>query len=60
MRIDRMEIYYVTFPLVYPWTTAYGSDPDGHSILVKLASGNSEGWGNPPPSTPPPTPPSRR
>ena len=45
MRIDRMEIYYVTFPLVYPWTTAYGSDPDGHSILVKLASGNSEGWG---------------
>ena len=45
MRIDRMEVYYVVFPLVYPWVTAYGADPDGHSILVKLASGNHEGWG---------------
>jgi len=45
MRIDRMEVYYVVFPLVYPWVTAYGADPDAHSILVKLVSGNYEGWG---------------
>ena len=45
MRIDRTEVYYVVFPLVYPWVTAYGADPDAHSILVKLVSGNYEGWG---------------
>ena len=42
MRIDRMEVYYVVFPLVYPWVTAYGADPDAHCILVKLVSG--DGW----------------
>ena len=45
MRIDRMEVYYAVFPLVYPWVTAYGADPDAHSIFVKLVSGNHEGWG---------------
>ena len=45
MRIDRMEVYYAVFPLVYPWVTAYGADPDAHSILVKLVSGDQEGWG---------------
>ena len=45
MRIDRIEVYYVVLPLIHPWTTAYGSDPDVHSILVKLVSGDHEGWG---------------
>jgi len=45
MRIDQMEIYYVVFPLIYPWRTAYGSDPDVHTILVKLCSGVHVGWG---------------
>ncbi|MCX5919459.1 MAG: o-succinylbenzoate synthase, partial [Deltaproteobacteria bacterium] len=45
MRIDRIEVYYVSFPLIYPWVTAYGADPDAHSIFVKLVSGNFEGWG---------------
>ncbi len=45
MRIDRMEVYYVVFPLVYTWVTAYGADPHAHGILVKLVSGDREGWG---------------
>ncbi len=45
MRIGRLELYYVVFPLIYPWTTAYGADSDVHTILVKLASGDHEGWG---------------
>jgi O-succinylbenzoate synthase len=32
-------------PLVYPFTTAYGSDDVIESILVKLISGDCYGWG---------------
>ena len=44
MRIDRLELYYVVFPLIYPWRTAYGADPDVHTILVKLF-GQTRGMG---------------
>ncbi|HPZ99815.1 MAG TPA: o-succinylbenzoate synthase [Phycisphaerae bacterium] len=44
-RIDAVELYHVRMPLVYPFTTAYGSDDVIESILVKLISGNSYGWG---------------
>ena len=26
MRIDRLDIYHVSMPLIYPWRTAYGED----------------------------------
>ncbi len=45
MRIDRMEVYYVALPLIYPWKTAYGEDADIHSVLVRMFSGDYEGWG---------------
>ena len=45
MRIDKIEVYYVVFPLIYPWKTAYGSDPDGHTIVVKMCSEDHVGWG---------------
>ena len=45
MRIERIEVYYVIFPLIYPWKTAYGADPDVHTILIKMGSGEYEGWG---------------
>ena len=45
MKIDRIEVYYVALPLVYPWKTAYGEDPDIHSVLVRMVSGEYEGWG---------------
>jgi len=51
MRIDRIEVHYVVLPRIHPWTTAYGSDPDVHSILVKFVSGDHEGRGRPLPST---------
>lgn len=45
MRIDRIEIYYVRLPLIYPWKTAYGEDADIHSVLFRMISGDCEGWG---------------
>lgn len=45
MRIDAIELYYVTLPLKYPWKTAYGEDSEIHSVLVKAVSGENEGWG---------------
>ena len=44
MRIDRLDVYYVVMPLIYPWRTAYGEDADIHSVLVKLTSGEHEAW----------------
>ena len=44
MRIDQLDVYYVTMPLIYPWRTAYGEDSDIHSVLVKLTSGEHEAW----------------
>ena len=44
MRIDRLDVYYVAMPLIYPWRTAYGVDYDIHSVLVKLTSGDHSAW----------------
>lgn len=44
-RIDHVELYRVRMPLVYPFKTAYGSDDSVESVLVKLCSGDSFGWG---------------
>jgi len=45
MRIDRIEIYHVRMPLIYPWKTAYGEDAAIDSVLFRMASGEHEGWG---------------
>jgi len=45
MKIDQIDVYYVTLPLIYPWKTAYGEDAAIHSVLVRLVSGGQEGWG---------------
>ncbi len=44
MRIDRLDVYYVAMPLISPWRTAYGSDHDIHSVLVRATSGEHYGW----------------
>ncbi|MBM3933288.1 MAG: o-succinylbenzoate synthase [SAR202 cluster bacterium] len=44
MRIDKLDVYYVAMPLIYPWRTAYGADYDIHSVLVKATSGDHVGW----------------
>lgn len=45
MRIDRIDIYHVTMPLVYPFRTAFGNDDTIESVLVRLWSGKAFGWG---------------
>lgn len=45
MRIDRIELYHVAMPLIYPWRTAYGEDADIHAVLCRLTSGSLDAWG---------------
>lgn len=45
MKIDRIELFHVSMPLLYPWKTAYGEDAAIDSVLVKLSSGNTHAWG---------------
>ena len=40
MRIDRIELFHVAMPLLYPWKTAYGEDAEIHSILCRMDSGS--------------------
>ena len=44
MRIDRLDIYEVAMPLIYPWRTAYGEDAAIGSVLVKATSGEHAAW----------------
>jgi O-succinylbenzoate synthase len=45
MQIDRIELYHVAMPLIYPWRTAYGEDSAGHSVLCRMSSGSIDAWG---------------
>ena len=38
MKIDRIDLFHVAMPLIYPWRTAYGEDGYtghrlGHSVV---------------------------
>jgi O-succinylbenzoate synthase len=45
MQIDRIELYHVAMPLIYPWRTAYGEDAAIHSVICRMTSGSVDGWG---------------
>ena len=45
MLIDRIDVYYVSLPLIYPWRTAYGEDHAVDSVLIRMESDGHEGWG---------------
>ena len=45
MKIDRIELYLVAMPLIYPWRTAYGEDVAIHAVLCRMCSGSHHGWG---------------
>ena len=45
MKIDRIELFHVAMPLIYPWRTAYGEDAAIHAVLCRLSSGSVDGWG---------------
>jgi O-succinylbenzoate synthase len=45
VKIDRIELFHVAMPLIYPWRTAYGEDAAIHSVLCRMSSGSVDGWG---------------
>jgi len=45
VKIERLDAYRVTLPLVYPFRTAYGNDDAIETVLLRLSSGGIEGWG---------------
>jgi len=53
MKIDRIELFHVSMPLIYPWRTAYGEDTAIHSVLCRMTSGSVDAWGESAPSVAP-------
>lgn len=45
MKVDSIEIFRVAMPLVYPFRTAFGNDETIESVLVRMTSEGSFGWG---------------
>jgi len=45
MHIDRIDLYHVAMPLIYPWRTAYGEDAAVESVLCCMSSGSLSAWG---------------
>lgn len=45
MKIDRIELFHVEMPLIYPWRTAYGEDAAIHAVMCRLSSGSVDAWG---------------
>jgi L-alanine-DL-glutamate epimerase-like enolase superfamily enzyme len=45
VRIDAIEIYRVSMPLVYPFRTAFSDEDVIESVLARLRSGLAYGWG---------------
>jgi O-succinylbenzoate synthase len=45
MHIDRIDLFHVAMPLLYPWRTAYGEDAAIESVLCRVTSGSLVAWG---------------
>ncbi len=45
MYLEEVEVFYVTMPLVTPFTTSFGTQVERPCLLVRLAGGGVEGWG---------------
>ncbi|MEZ5101891.1 MAG: o-succinylbenzoate synthase [Thermoleophilia bacterium] len=45
MLVERIDLYHVAMPLLYPWRTASHEEWAIHSVLVRLESGGAVGWG---------------
>ena len=45
MKIDRIDVYQVIWPYVAPFVTSFGPFNDLNSVLVRMVSGDYEGWG---------------
>jgi O-succinylbenzoate synthase len=53
MKIEQIEVYHVSMPLVYPFRTSFGNTDAVESVLVCLRNGGLEGWGETAPWSPP-------
>ena len=45
MLVERIDLYHVAMPLLYPWRTASHEEWAIHSVLVRMESGGVAGWG---------------
>ena len=45
MKIDEISVYHVTMPLKAPWKTSFSVETSIDTVLVRLKSGDAEGWG---------------
>ena len=45
MRIDSVELYHVSMPLIYPFRTAFSDETAIDSVLVRMVSADAYGWG---------------
>ena len=45
MKIERLELFRVSMPLVYPFRTAFGNEEAVESLLVRMDAGGQFGWG---------------
>ena len=45
MLVERIDLYHVAMPLLYPWRTASHEEWAIHSVLVRIESDGVAGWG---------------
>ena len=45
MLVERIDLYHVAMPLLYPWRTASHEEWAIHSVFVRMESGGVAGWG---------------
>lgn len=45
MQIDEISVFHVSMPLKAPWKTSFSVETAIDTVLVRLRSGNAEGWG---------------
>lgn len=45
MKIERVELHYISMPLVHPFETSFGRQTERPCILVAVQSGGLTGWG---------------
>lgn len=51
MHIDSGRALLLRMPLTVPWKTSFGAQPDITTVVVRLASGGTAGWGEAAPGT---------
>ena len=53
MKIERIDVFHVDMPVIYPFRTAFGDTHCVESLLVRMRSEGLEGWGESAPWSPP-------